>query len=61
MFALEQLGFGPCYHMRDLLADLENGLPLWESVAEGSPDWERIFGEAALDRRLALGPLLRAS
>jgi len=44
--ALEQLGFGMCYHMRDLLADLDNGLPLWEDVAEGSPDWERIFGGA---------------
>jgi hypothetical protein len=47
MFALEQLGLGPCYHMRDLLADLESGLPLWEAVAEGKPDWERIFGQAA--------------
>jgi Sulfotransferase domain len=44
--ALEQLEFGVCYHMRDLLADLENGLPLWESAAEGSPDWEQIFGDA---------------
>jgi hypothetical protein len=46
MFALEQLGRGRCYHMRDLLADLESGLPLWEAVAEGTPDWERIFGDA---------------
>jgi hypothetical protein len=46
MFALEHLGFGPCYHMRDLLADLEGGLPLWESAADGAPDWERIFGDA---------------
>jgi hypothetical protein len=46
MVALEQLGFAPCYHMRDLLADLEHGLPLWEAVAEGKPDWEAIFGEA---------------
>lgn len=46
MFALEQLGFGPCYHMRDFLADIEDGLPLWEAAAEGSPDWPRIFGEA---------------
>ncbi len=46
LFALERLGLGPCYHMRDLLADLEGGLPLWESVAEGTPDWERIFGDA---------------
>jgi hypothetical protein len=46
MMALEQLGFGPCYHMRDLLADLESGLPLWERVADGAPDWDRIFGDA---------------
>jgi hypothetical protein len=46
MFALEQLGMGPCYHMRDLLVDLEAGLPLWERADEGAPEWERIFGEA---------------
>lgn len=39
MFALEQLGKGPCYHMRDLLADLERGLPHWEAVIEGRADW----------------------
>ena len=46
MVALEQLGFGPCYHMRDLLADLPAGLPLWEAAAEGNADWERIFKDA---------------
>lgn len=46
MFALEQFGFAPCYHMRDLLADLDAGLPLWEAAAEGNPDWDAIFGEA---------------
>jgi sulfotransferase family protein len=46
MFALEQLGVGPCYHMRDLLADLETGLPLWEGAAAGRPRWDRIFGNA---------------
>jgi hypothetical protein len=45
-FALERLGLAPCYHMRDLLGDLESGLPLWERAAEGDPDWERIFGDA---------------
>jgi hypothetical protein len=46
MFALEQLLAGPCYHMRDLLMDLEAGLPLWEQANDGSPQWEQIFGEA---------------
>jgi len=46
LVALEQLGFGPCYHMRDLLADLEHGLPLWEAVADGDRSWERVFGDA---------------
>jgi hypothetical protein len=43
MVALEQLGLGPCYHMRDLLADLQSGLEPWERAAGGAPDWERIF------------------
>jgi Sulfotransferase domain len=43
MVALERLGFCPCYHMRDLLMDLEGGLPLWEGVVEGAPEWDRIF------------------
>jgi hypothetical protein len=47
MFALENLELGPCYHMRDLLLDLEGGLPLWEAAADGSPDWEAIFGDAS--------------
>lgn len=46
MFALERLGFGPCYHMRDLLADLESGLPLWEAVAHDAPDWPAILSKA---------------
>jgi Sulfotransferase domain len=46
MYALEKLGCSPCYHMRDLLADLDTGLPLWEEAVNGSPDWERIFGGA---------------
>jgi hypothetical protein len=46
MIAFETLGFGPCYHMRDLLGDLEHGLPLWEAAAEGNPDWAAVFGDA---------------
>jgi hypothetical protein len=44
--AFEMLGFAPCYHMRDVLMDMERGLGLWEAVAEGKPDWDEIFGDA---------------
>jgi hypothetical protein len=40
--ALEQLGFGPCYHMVEVWADLER-LGDWLAAVEGRPDWERIF------------------
>jgi len=44
--AFETLGFGPCYHMRDLMMDMERGLEKWEAAARGTPDWESIFGDA---------------
>ena len=41
--ALEQLGFGPCYHMRPLL-DMPDHWPLWETAAAGGAvDWDAIF------------------
>ena len=46
MVVLEQLGFAPCYHMRDVLGDLENQLPYWEAAQAGNPDWEGVFGDA---------------
>jgi hypothetical protein len=48
--ALEMLGFGPCYHMVNVLADLKL-VPLWRDALEGRPDWERIFDgfEATVD------------
>jgi hypothetical protein len=40
--ALEQLGFGPCYHMMEVFKNpLAPGL--WEAAADGRPDWETIF------------------
>jgi hypothetical protein len=42
--ALETLGFGPCYHMVNVLTNL----PLsqgWEAAMDDDPDWEAIFGE----------------
>ena len=42
--ALEMLGFGPCYHMVNVLTNL----PLagqWEQAMDGEADWDEIFGE----------------
>lgn len=33
--ALEQLGLAPCYHWVDVLADLENQVPLWDGALDG--------------------------
>jgi hypothetical protein len=40
--ALEMLGFGPCYHMVDVLADLDQA-QLWEDALDGRPQWAEIF------------------
>jgi hypothetical protein len=42
--ALEQLGFGPCHHMAELIAHPEMGA-LWIAAAEGRPDWDAIFAD----------------
>jgi hypothetical protein len=40
--ALEQLGFGRCYHFRNMLADWH--VPRWRRIlAGGDADWDRIF------------------
>jgi hypothetical protein len=42
--ALEKLGLGPCYHLRELIADPSRAAE-WVAVAQDleSADWERIF------------------
>jgi len=40
--ALEMLGYGPCYHMVNVLADLDL-VPVWRSALEGDVDWEQVF------------------
>ena len=42
-FALEKLGFGPCYHMSEVLAAGRRAIPLWLDVVAGKPDWDAIF------------------
>lgn len=49
--ALEDLGFGPCYHMTEAFARPEHA-PVWEAAANGQPvEWEDVFGsyQAAVD------------
>ena len=41
--ALEQLGFGPCYHMREVLARPPHD-PVWHAATRGEPvDWDTLF------------------
>jgi sulfotransferase family protein len=41
--ALEELGFGPCYHMIELFGHPEH-VELWEAASQGKPvDWEELF------------------
>ena len=42
-FALEQLGFGPCYHMSEVFAGARRNVPLWLDAIDGRPDWDAIF------------------
>jgi hypothetical protein len=49
--ALEQLGFGPCYHMFEVFAHPEHNAT-WEAAARGEPvDWAAFLGPygAAVD------------
>jgi hypothetical protein len=48
--ALEMLGLAPCYHMVNVLADLDLA-QLWRQALEGEPSWDELFGgfEATVD------------
>lgn len=42
--ALEQLGFGPCYHMVDVMADVNTRIVPWEQAANGEQvDWKQAL------------------
>ena len=42
--SLEILGFGPCYHMVNIIGDLSL-VPRWQGAFnDGNPDWDAIFG-----------------
>jgi hypothetical protein len=40
--ALEALGFGPCHHMMEVIAN-QASLPLWIAAGEGRADWDAMF------------------
>jgi hypothetical protein len=46
LIVFERLGFAPCYHMRNLMGNLEGELPGWERLVEGDADWEAILGDS---------------
>jgi len=41
--ALNALGFGPTYHMEEVILDMERKLQHWQGVVAGSEDWETIY------------------
>lgn len=41
--ALEEIGFGPCHHMKEVLENGAAQIPLWNAAADGQPDFDAIF------------------
>jgi hypothetical protein len=41
--ALEQIGFGPCHHMDEVLGNGETQIPLWNAAYAGRPDFAAIY------------------
>lgn len=40
--ALEMLGLGPCYHMVNVLMDLDEA-PVWRRAVDGEQPWDQVF------------------
>lgn len=40
--ALEQLGYGPCYHWVNIIADLDQ-VPLWDRAMDGDAQWHELL------------------
>lgn len=41
--AINQLGFGPCHHMEEVLHNMPVQVPLWSNAVADKPDWEQIY------------------
>ena len=49
--AINELEFGPCHHMEEVLHNMPVHVPLWSAAAAGQPNWSHIFDgyESAVD------------
>lgn len=49
--AINQLGFGLCHHMEEVLHNQPVQVPLWAAAVKGNADWEAIYKgyESAVD------------
>jgi len=41
--AINQLGFGPCHHMEEVIFNMPVQVPLWAAAVDGRPDWQKIY------------------
>ena len=41
--AINQLGFGPCYHMEDVLHNMALRVPQWNAALNDDADWQSIY------------------
>lgn len=41
--ALEQLGYGPCHHMEELIHNPQRHIPLWTAAVQGKPSWDAAY------------------
>ncbi|MEL7449489.1 MAG: sulfotransferase family protein [Pseudomonadota bacterium] len=41
--AINQLGFGPCFHMEDVLQNMPVQVPAWNAAVDGNADWPAIY------------------
>jgi len=49
--AINELEFGLCHHMEEVLHNMPGQVPLWSAAAAGEPDWSQIYDgyESAVD------------
>ena len=49
--AINHLGFGPCFHMEEVLKNMDLQVPLWSDALKGNANWSAIYNgfESAVD------------